>query len=101
MIQHCRDCNSTLVVNPDGTSHKDCPGLPASRFRILPPRPPNVAALLYEEASLPADEDLLTLGDELVRLTNPLIEQDANDIQSARLRYLKVRRAALDRKEQP
>ena len=32
------------------------PGLPVPGFRILPPRPPNVAALLDEEASLPAAE---------------------------------------------
>jgi len=35
MIQHCRDCNSTLVVNPDGTSHKDCPGLPAPEMQAV------------------------------------------------------------------
>ena len=41
---------------------------------------------------------LVTIGDELVRLTNPLIEQDWNDIQSARLRWKKLRGAALDRR---
>ena len=45
--QHCPACIGRTEMN------RPCPGFPASSLRILPPRPPNVAALLDEEASLP------------------------------------------------
>ena len=59
--QHCPGCSGYLPRS-EGPKIEDilgispCPGLPASGLRILPPRPPNVAALLDEEASLPAAE---------------------------------------------
>ena len=55
--QHCPGCHGTHNQwYPGGYSKEPCPGLPASSFRVLPPRPPNVAALLDEEARLPAAE---------------------------------------------
>ena len=59
--QHCPGCSGYLPRS-EGPKIEDilgispCPGLPASALRILPPRPPNVAALLDEEARLPAAE---------------------------------------------
>ena len=59
--QHCPGCSGYLPRS-EGPKIEDilgispCPGLPASGLRILPPRPPNVAALLDEDARLPAAE---------------------------------------------
>ena len=50
---HCPDCQRDHVASKaeylaTGKLHIPCPGLPAPSLRVLPPRPPNVAALLDE-----------------------------------------------------
>ena len=89
--QHCPGCHGTHNQwYPGGYSKEPCPGLPASSFRVLPPRPPNVAALLDEDASLPAAEvrgALLLVKDMLEQFWEHGGDVDGFDLQDSALKF--------------